>query len=206
MLRPVLVALSLMTLAGCATTGGNSYSYDADGDYYSGPAGADVVIDSTPSYYGGPGFGHGYGYGSGFGYGYGYGGIYSPWGYGYLPVVWWPGNSQPDEYVLRQQRIERDRVGRVALVWRPTVQAPTALMRVSPGSGLPVSDFRRSNDDARYFRARAPSSIFAPAGSRGSRDVSRSNEASAPGFDQRASTMPAPIRPAPVPQSPTRKQ
>jgi hypothetical protein len=200
MLRPLIMALGLMTLAGCATTSGNSYSYDAAGDYYSGPAGADVVIDSSPSYYGGSGYGHGYG----FGYG-GYGGIYSPWAYGYWPVAWWPGNVQPDESAVRRERVERDRVARTALVWRPTVQAPNALLRSSSRSGLPVSDFRRPAGDDGFGQAVARRAQTGP-NSRVTRAAPRSDQTSTVRFSERASATPAPMRPAPAPRSSSRKQ
>lgn len=122
MSRQIFAALAVLALAGCATTGGNSYYYDRDGDYYYGGASADVVINPGVRYYGaggyGYGYGGGYGYSSGFWGGYGWGGGYSYYPWYYSTPIWSAPHVNHDRNIARQQRVERDRSGRSALAER----------------------------------------------------------------------------------------
>ena len=52
MKRHALALLSVVLLAGCATSRSNYYSDEGSGDYYYGAGAADVVIDSSRSAYG----------------------------------------------------------------------------------------------------------------------------------------------------------
>lgn len=214
MSRHVLAVLAALALAGCATTGGNSYYYDRDGDYYYGGPRADVVIDSGTRYYGGAGYagfgGYGYspwgwgGYGyGGYGYGYGYG------GYGYLPwyystPIWSAPHEHPDPRDGRNARVERERSGRGALVDRSSdIQRPKY--------ATPSYDRRASQPNV-FRRDAMPGSGFAPV-ERGIRQrpsngisgdsrpaASMPRRSAAPsGFESRQQS--APVRaPAPRPQ------
>ena len=150
MKRYALVLLSVLLMAGCATTRSNYYSYDGSGDYYYGAGTTDVVIGSSGYYYGRGGYGNGYGNGFGFGYGvgYGYGYGYPSWGYGYPPIWWAP--SYPHDHVgtLRDQRVERDRAMRSSLIRRDTVHSPDSAKRFrdNPQYQRPFTDARRGID------------------------------------------------------------
>lgn len=155
MSRPILTTLIALALAGCASQG-NYYRYDTGGDYYTGASGPDVVLQSSP-YYGGFGYSHGFGYGPGFGYGFGHGygynyGAYSPWGFGYPPIYWWPDYSV-DNGALRQNRVERERSERSALVWRPTVAAPR---------NMELDAWRRGQQPPNRFDRQANDSLHRP--------------------------------------------
>lgn len=197
MQRLFLTSMLALGLAGCASSG-SYYRYDAGGDYYTGTSGPEVVYQGSP-YYGGFGYSHGFGHGSGFGYGFGYGygygyGPYSPWGYGYPPVFWWPDYSVNDG-ALRQQRVERERADRAALVWRPTVAAPRNVER-DAGWRNPQPAYRfdhpvngldtRSNTG---FRDTRPARIIRPAPAD---VVTRSSSDSSPGIRSGSAPMPPP--------------
>ncbi|HMM67507.1 MAG TPA: hypothetical protein PKC03_11245 [Dokdonella sp.] len=151
MYRQFLTLLLLSTLAGCATTSGNSYNYDDNGDYYYGSGRADVVVDSHSSGfgyaglgYGGYGSGYGYGYGLGFGYGFGYpryGSLFYPWGYGWSPI-WAP----PPVYIVernwRDARVQQDRSQRSFLLARPAADAPESASYARRARAMPADALR----------------------------------------------------------------
>lgn len=198
-----LTSMLALGLAGCASSG-SYYRYDAGGDYYTGTSGPDVVYQGA-TYYGGVGYSHGFGHGPGFGYGFGYGyGPYLPWGFGYPPVFWWPDYSVNDR-VLRQQRVERERADRAALVWRPTVAAPRNLeydtWRRNPQSTNPFDRpvYGLDNRSNTGFRDTRPARIIR----REPADVvSRPSGDTSPGIRSGSAPMPPPrISPsAPIPR------
>jgi hypothetical protein len=202
MKRPLLVAMTLLLMAGCASTGSNYYSYEGSGDYYYGSPQSDVVIDSSPYAFGSGGYAPGFGYG--YGYGYGYGFPYSYWGFGYQPIGWLPSIPSPDPSLSRGARVEQERLLRSGLVRRETVQAPESARWLSPRSDT----MTRSGIQNRQLIQRAPAqsrmrisnSTRAPASSR-----------NAPATVPRPSMprdvfSPAPARSTPPPRPSSRRQ
>lgn len=163
MSRQIFAAIAVLALAGCATSGSNSYYYDRDGDYYSGTS-AGVVTNPGVRYYGAVDYGYGYGYGAG-GYGpglwggYGWGGGYSYYPWYYSTPIWSAPHVHENRATARQMRVERDRSGRSGFAERPDrapIQARSA----------PQSDWRghmtpQRNSSPRREASR--SSGFAPA-------------------------------------------
>lgn len=196
MKRHALALLSVLLMAGCATTASNYYSYEGSGDYYYGASAADVVIDSSGYYAGYGGYGYGYGYGYGAGYGYGY--PYAWWGYGYQPIWSDPSFPHDDAGVLRDQRVERDRAVRSALVRRDTVQAPDSAkwFRDNRGYQPSYSGSRGIVNDraAQSFTARRAVNpqLSAP--------IRQAPMMQSPPAPSRSATLPAPTRSAPIPQ------
>ncbi len=206
MSRPILTTLIAMALAGCASQG-NYYRYDSGGDYYTGTSGPDVVLQGS-TYYGGFGYSHGFGYGPGFGLGFGYGfgyGAYSPWGFGYPPIYWWPDYSV-DDGVLRKNRVERERSERSAPVWRPTVSAPRNLELDAWRHGQqPSNRFDRPQNDSlngpvRGFQDTRPQRAIRSV----PQETSLRSSDSTPGMHPGA--VPAPIQRMPISQPMPRKQ
>jgi hypothetical protein len=156
MSRQLLALLGTLTLAGCATTGGHSYYYDREGDYYYAAPRADVILDSS-RYYGGAGLHYGWGgyayspwgWGGYSGYGYGYG--FSPW---YYPSPIWVTPKPPAATRDgRIARVERERSGRGALLERGDVARPD----LSPPY-RPAADSRRDM----FSRDAMPSTNYSP--------------------------------------------
>jgi hypothetical protein len=206
MFRQGLTVFALLVLAGCATTGGNAYHYDDQGDYYYGNNSADVIVDSGPAGFGHAGYGHGFGWnlgygntvGYGFGYGYGYGGYYgpyAPWYVGYYPHWGWPGSTHDDPSHGRDGRVHTERALRSGLVMRRTIQAPDSAKRgrgfVPARSGLIGSPLPLASSRPSF---RQPLATPAP-----NRSTSR---ASAPVH----SPSPPVYRSPPPPSPPPRKQ
>jgi hypothetical protein len=209
MKRPLFAAMSLLLLAGCASTGSNYYSYEGSGDYYYGSPGSDVVINSSPYGYGAGGYVPGFGFGHvfGYGYGYGYGGPYSYWGYGYPPIWWLPSAPYQGPTESRTTRVERERALRGGLVRRESVQAPESAgwlsARSDPHSGSGFQGRQPSwlpPDQAAQSWMRISNSSRQPASSR-----------SEPAFQPRpamprAVFSPPPARSAPPPRPPSHRQ
>jgi hypothetical protein len=206
MKRPLFTAMSLLLLAGCASTGSNYYSYEGSGDYYYGSPRSDVVIDSSPygSGWGAYAPGFGYGHGFGYGYGFGYGSPYSYWGYGYQPIWWVPSVPYQDPTQSRLARVERERALRSGMFRRETVQAPESARWLSPRSDPGSS--QGINDRQTSWRVPAQSRM------RISNSTQRSAPArSAPAMPSRSSMpradfAPAPMRSAPPPRPSSHRQ
>jgi hypothetical protein len=205
MKRPLFAAVSLLLLAGCASTGSNYYSYEGSGDYYYGSPQAGVVIDSSPYGYGSGGYVPGFGFGYGYGYGYGYGSPYSYWGYGYQPIWTVPSVPYQDPALLRSTRVERDRAVRSGLVRRDTVQAPESAAwlsaRSAPRSTPGVHDWRPERRAPAQTRMQIPDSARQPVSARGA-PMAQPRPAM-----PRAVHAPAPIiRSTPPPRPPSHRQ
>lgn len=200
MKRHALVLLSVLLMAGCATTRSNYYSYDGSGDYYYGAGTADVVIGSSGYYYGRGGYGNGFGYGAGYGYGYGY----PSWGYGYPPIWWAPSYPHDDAGILRDGRVERDRAMRSGLTRSDTVQAPDSAkwFRNSPDYPRPSAGARRGID-APAARSSSARRTVNPQSTVPIRQAPMMQSRPAP---SRSASMPAPTRSAPTPRPVRRSQ
>ncbi len=196
MKRHVLALLSVLLMAGCATTRSNYYSYEGSGDYYYGAGTADVVIDSSRY---ADGFGR---YGVGYGYGYGY--PYSWWGYGYQPIWWVPSYPHEDAGVLRGERVEGDRASRSALVRRDTVQAPDSAKWFRDRPEYPrYSTGARTNADTRATRPASARRAATPQLTAPIRQAPMTQSRPAP---SRSASMPVPARSVPNPRPTQRRQ
>ncbi len=197
MKRHALALLSVVLLAGCATSRSNYYSDVGSGDYYYGAGAADVVIDSSRSAYG---FG---GYGTGFGYGYGYPYSWGRYGYGsnfWIPLApqWIPSPSNENSRFPRDGRVERDRAARSALIRRDTVQAPNSAKWFRDQSESPrYSSGARGSSAARAIR---PASSRPPTAPRSAAPIRQAPMMHSQPAPSRSASPPAPTRSAPIPQ------
>lgn len=198
MKRHALLLLSVLLMAGCATTRSNYYSYQGSGDYYYGEGTADVVINQSRYPFALGGYGIGFGYGSRC---YPYScGVY---GYGanfWIPMApqWIPTPMYQDPGTFRDRRVEGDRAARSALTRRDTVQAPNSTKWLyDPYESAGHSGGVRRNVDARTIRS---SSARQPAAARSVAPVRQAPMMRSQPAPSRPANPPAPRHSAPIPQ------
>ncbi|MBL0162943.1 MAG: hypothetical protein IPP82_04605 [Xanthomonadales bacterium] len=197
MKRHALALLSVLLVAGCATTRSNYYSNENSGDYYYGAGAADVVIDSSRYPYGYVGYGAGFGYGSNYCYPfwcgrYGYGSDF------WIPAPQWipsPWHDNPGIY--RDGRVERDRAARSALIRRDTVQAPNSAKWSHDSSESMRYPASVRQNDARSIRS---SSARQPAAARSVAPLRQAPMMRSQPAPSRSASPPAAARSAPIPQ------
>lgn len=208
MKRHALVLLSVMLVAGCATSRSNYYSHAGSGDYYYGAGTADVVINSPNYSYALGGYGAGFGYANSSYDGYGF--PYSWWRYNsrtdwwIAPAPQWIPSPHHDADISRRNLVEQDRASRSALIRRDTVAAPRSAELVRNQTASPRSLIElRGSVDARGTRSTSSQRAARPYSVAPVRQAPMMRSLPAP---SRSAGMSAPTRSAPPPSPPQRNQ